>query len=74
MVLILFDSYKRNIGYDRAKLKKVGNLYVLTWLIYVGPVTYSIYKCLMEYIVYGDVFMITLSHIAMVTQLLILTS
>ena len=39
MVLILFDSYQRNIRYDRAKLKKVGNFYALTWLIFAGPVT-----------------------------------
>ena len=31
MVSILFDSYKRNISYDRAKLKKVGDFYALTW-------------------------------------------
>ena len=39
MVLILFDSYEQNISYDRAKLKKVGDFYVLTWLIFAGPVT-----------------------------------
>ena len=42
MVLILFDSYKRNISYDKANLKKVGDFYVLTWLIFAGPVTHEI--------------------------------
>ena len=41
MVLISFDSYKRNMSYDKAKLKKVGNFYALTWLIFAGPVTYG---------------------------------
>ena len=36
MVLIL---YKQIISYDRTKLKKVGDFYVLTWLIFAGPVT-----------------------------------
>ena len=40
MVVILFDSYKRNTSYDRAKLKKVGDFYALRWLIFTGPVTY----------------------------------
>ena len=41
MVLILFNSYKQIFSYDRAKLKKVDNFYVLTWLIFAGPVTIS---------------------------------
>ena len=40
MVLILFNSYKRIISYDRAKLKKVGDFYALTWLIFAGLVTF----------------------------------
>ena len=40
MVLILFNSNKRIISYDRAKLKKVDDFYALTWLIFAGPVTY----------------------------------
>ena len=40
MVLMLFNSYKQIISYDRAKLKNVGDFYVLTWLIFTGPVTY----------------------------------
>ena len=40
MVLILFDSYKQNISYDRANSKKVGDFYALTWLIFTGPVTF----------------------------------
>ena len=39
MVLILFNSYKWIISYDRAKLKKVGDFYALTWLIFAGLVT-----------------------------------
>ena len=39
MILILFDSYKQNISYDRAKLKKVDDFYMLTWLIFAGLVT-----------------------------------
>ena len=45
MVLILFDSYKQNISYDRAKLKKVGDFYALTWLIFAGLVTFLV-KCI----------------------------
>ena len=41
MVSILFYSYKPIISYDRAKLKKVGDFYVLTWLIFTGPVTFN---------------------------------
>ena len=41
--LILFGSYKRIISYDRAKLKKVGDFYALTWLIFTGPVTYYVH-------------------------------
>ena len=41
MVLILFDLYKQITAYEKAKLKKVGNFYVLTWLIFVGLVTYG---------------------------------
>ena len=41
MVLIWCDSYKQNISYDRAKLKKVDEFYALTWLIFAGPVTYK---------------------------------
>ena len=44
MVLILFDSYKQNISYDRANLKKVGDFYALTWLIFAGPVTFVSHK------------------------------
>ena len=40
MALVLLNLYKRIISYDRAKLKKVGNFYALTWLIFAGPVTY----------------------------------
>ena len=39
-ILILFNSYKQILSYDSAKLKKVGDFYVLTWLIFTGPVTY----------------------------------
>ena len=42
MLLILFNSYKRMISYDRAKLKKVGDFFALTWLIFAGLVTYLI--------------------------------
>ena len=42
VVLILLNSYKRIINYDRAKLKKVGDFYVLTWLISAGPVTNAV--------------------------------
>ena len=41
MVLILFNSYKWIISYDRANLKKVGNFYVLTWLNFAGLVTFT---------------------------------
>ena len=41
MVLILLDSCKQNISYDRANLKKVSDFYALTWLIFAGPVTYT---------------------------------
>ena len=37
MVLIVFNLCKRSISYNRAKLKKVGDFYVLTWLIFAGP-------------------------------------
>ena len=40
MELSLFKSYKRIISYDREKLKKVGDFYALTWLIFTGQVTY----------------------------------
>ena len=33
MVSILLDSYKRNISYDRAKLTKVGDFYVLRHMV-----------------------------------------
>ena len=39
-VLILFNSYKQILSYDRAKLKKVGDFYALTWLIFTGPATF----------------------------------
>ena len=47
VIVILFNSYKRIISYDRAKLKKVDDFYALTWLIFAGPVTYYkyIYVC-----------------------------
>ena len=44
MVVILFDLFKWNISYDRAKLKKVVNSYALTWLIFAGLVTYVGHK------------------------------
>ena len=44
MILILLDSCKRIISYDRAKLKKVGDFYALTWLIFAGLITYHLVK------------------------------
>ena len=41
MVLSLFNLYKQIISYNRAKLKKVGDFYALTWLIFAGLVTYN---------------------------------
>ena len=33
--------FKLTINYDKTKLKKLGNFYATTWLIFAGPVTYS---------------------------------
>ena len=38
VILMLFNSYKWIISYDRANLKTVGNFYALTCLIFAGPV------------------------------------
>ena len=40
VVLILFNLYQQIMSYNRTKLKKVGNFYALTWLIFAGPVTF----------------------------------
>ena len=37
---ILLCLYKPFVSYDRAKTEKIGNFFVLTWLIFTGPVTY----------------------------------
>ena len=34
------NFYSHGISYDRAKLKKVGNFYLLAWLVFEGPVTH----------------------------------
>ena len=31
-------------SYDSAKIKKIGNFFALTWLIFAGPVTYIKYQ------------------------------
>ena len=48
-----FNSHKQIKSYDRANLKKVGNFYVPTWLIFAGQVTYIyiymyIYELMMD--------------------------
>ena len=35
----LMCLYKQFISYDRAKTEKIGDIFVLTWLIFAGPVT-----------------------------------
>ena len=37
---MLLCLYKRFVSYDRAKTEKVGDFFVLTWLIFAGPVMY----------------------------------
>ena len=37
----LCGYFKRTINYDKTKLKKLGNFYTTTWLIFAGPVTYN---------------------------------
>ena len=38
--------YKQFVSYDRAKTEKIGDFFVLTWLIFTGPVTYMcVRKC-----------------------------
>ena len=36
----LCGYFKHTINYDKIKLKKVGNFYATTWLIFAGPVTF----------------------------------
>ena len=40
MTEILLCLYKPFVSYDRTKMKKIGDFFVLTWLIVAGPVTY----------------------------------
>ena len=47
-ILILFNLYKQILSYDRAKLKKVGYFYALTWLIFTGPVKISYHAFMQE--------------------------
>ena len=37
----LCGEFKRTINYDKTKLKKLGNFYATTWLIFAGLVTYN---------------------------------
>ena len=37
---ILLCSYKQFVSYDRAKTEKNRRFFALTWLIFVGPVTF----------------------------------
>ena len=39
MTEILLCLFKQFVSYDRAKTEKIGDFFVLTWLIFVGPVT-----------------------------------
>ena len=39
----MFNLYRRIKCYDWAKLKKVGDFYMPTWLIFAGPVTYKLW-------------------------------
>ena len=36
----LCGYFKHTINYDKIKLKKLGDFYATTWLIFAGPVTY----------------------------------
>ena len=40
MTEILLHLCKLFVSYDRVKTEKIGDFFVLTWLIFAGPVTY----------------------------------
>ena len=39
MTEILLCFYKQFVSHDRAKTEKICDFFVLTWLIFAGPVT-----------------------------------
>ena len=39
---ILLCLYKQFVSYDRVKMEKIGDFFALTWLIFAGPVTYTV--------------------------------
>ena len=64
MVLSLFNSCKWIISYGEVNLKKVDDFYVLTWLIFAGPVTYTyIYRNITIIELFGLIPVTLLQHL-----------
>ena len=50
MTEILLCLYKQFVSYDRAK-EKIGDFFVLTWLIFAGPVTYIYVFSMLSFVI-----------------------